>query len=97
MEARLFEEFKRWAVQLSEYDGDDDWYWYLLLQHTGGATRLLDWSDGALMALHFAVRNPEDDDKKADAFVYVLESYRLVAERLEPLDRDTEGALTLVY
>ena len=45
------------------------------MQHHNGPTRLLDWSDGALMALHFAVRNKADDS--SDARVYVLEPYRL--------------------
>jgi hypothetical protein len=39
---------------------------------------LLDWSDGALIALHFALRNKRDDNK--DARVYVLEAYRLVEQ-----------------
>jgi hypothetical protein len=40
------------------------------------------------MALHFAVRNPQDDEKKTDAFVYVLEPDRL-NQRLKALHADT--------
>jgi FRG domain len=75
IESHLFEEFQRCGEQfLSEALEQKYWNWdsYFLLQHHGGATRLLDWSDGALMALHFAVRNPEADASGRDAFVYVL-------------------------
>jgi hypothetical protein len=40
------------------------------------------------MALHFAVRNPQDDAKKTDAFVYVLEPDRL-NQRLKARHADT--------
>ncbi len=52
------------------------------MQHHGGQTRLLDWSDGSLMALHFALRNKQGDD--ADPVVYVLDSYRLM-DKLDSL------------
>jgi hypothetical protein len=91
IESALYEEFRRCADQFrSETLDRKYWEWdsYFLLQHHGGATRLLDWSDGALMALHFAVRNPQDDEKKTDAFVYVLEPDRL-NQRLKALHADT--------
>jgi len=55
----------------------DDWDWdsYFLMQHHECPTRLLDWSDGALMAMHFALRDKKNDGD--DARVYVLEPYRL--------------------
>jgi hypothetical protein len=76
IENDLYEEFQRNAVEHADTT-DDDWDWdsYFLMQHHEGPTRLLDWSDGALMALHFALRNKRYDDK--DARVYVLEVYRL--------------------
>jgi FRG domain len=81
----LYEEFQRNAVERSnEKTSDEDWDWdsYFLMQHHNGPTRLLDWSDGALMALHFALGNKTDDSY--DARVYVLESYRL-SEQLKQL------------
>ena len=85
IENQLYEDFQRSAVELSEERAEgEDWDWdsYFLMQHHNGPTRLLDWSDGSLMALHFALRH-----KKANsgvACVYVLESYRF-AEKLKSL------------
>ena len=77
IENDLHDEFQRNAlVRSDEKSSEDDWDWdsYFLMQHHNGPTRLLDWSDGALMALHFALRNSKDDHK---ARVFVLEPYRL--------------------
>ncbi|MGD0617750.1 MAG: FRG domain-containing protein [Bryobacteraceae bacterium] len=85
IENELYDEFRRNAIVRSdEKTPEEDWDWdsYFLMQHHEGPTRLLDWSDGALMALHFALRNKKDD--RHDARVYVLESYRL-SEQLKQL------------
>jgi FRG domain-containing protein len=79
LENDLYEEFTRCATQLSDLklDGDDDWDRYFLMQHHGVPTRLLDWSDGALIALHFAVRNKSMPFKHGSV-VYVLDPWWLV-------------------
>src|SRR6516225_4824429 len=95
VESDLYEEFKRCADQLREGTLDSeywDWDSYFLLQHHGGAARLLDWSDGVLMALHFAIRNPLEDEVGKDAYVYVLEPDRLNGKlRNLHKDFDTQG------
>jgi FRG domain len=80
IENDLYDEFRRCATQLSLTDVtiiDDEWSSYFLMQHHGAPTRLLDWTDGALIALHFAVR-----DKKIPAesgsIIYVLDPHWLV-------------------
>lgn len=91
-ESELYEEFRRCADQFRTGILDREyWNWdsYFLLQHHGGATRLLDWSDGALMAIHFATRDSRGGDKD-DAFIYVLEPERL-NERVKALH--TESSL----
>jgi hypothetical protein len=79
IENDLRDEFQRNAVELSDTkSSDEDWNWdsYFLMQHHGAPTRLLDWSDGSLMALHFALRDNANDSH--DARVYVLQPYRLM-------------------
>ncbi len=75
IEDDLFETFQRCCPQLTDTLVSDDFDGYLLMQHHGGPTRLLDWSDGSLMALHFALRNKRDD--QSDCLVYVLDPSRL--------------------
>jgi len=89
-ENQLFEEFKRCGVQYSNFDPDDDWNWYFVTQHHGGPTRLLDWSDGSLMAAHFAMRSKTRPEQlKAGAIVYVLDPHWLI-EHLDSLPEAKE-------
>jgi hypothetical protein len=77
IENDLHDEFQRNAAE-HQSDSTDDWDWnsYFLMQHHEGPTRLLDWSDGSLIALHFAIRNKGNDSENAR--VFVLEPYRLI-------------------
>jgi hypothetical protein len=80
IENDLYEEFGRCATQLSQPDItsiDDEWESYFLMQHHGAPTRLLDWSDGALIALHFAVRD-KPMPPKTGSIIYVLDPYWLI-------------------
>lgn len=77
IENDLYEEFGRCATQLSDTSIDDEWESYFLMQHHGTPTRLLDWSDGALIALHFAVRD-KPMPPKSGSIIYVLDPYWLI-------------------
>jgi hypothetical protein len=75
----LYKEFGRCATQLSASDAnaiDDDWDSYFLMQHHGVPTRILDWSDGSLIALHFAI-NKKKRVPESGSLVYVLDPYWL--------------------
>jgi hypothetical protein len=51
------EEFRRRGFLFRESQRElEDGEWYLLMQHYGIPTRLLDWTEGAFIALYFAIR-----------------------------------------
>jgi hypothetical protein len=79
IEDELREEFIKRAPVLCDHipsgsEKSAEWEWYFMMRHFGAATRLLDWSEGALIGLYFAVRNNAGDH---DAAVWVLDPYRL--------------------
>jgi len=52
----------------------NDWEWLALAQHFGMATRLLDWTENALVAAYFATRVSWNG---ADRVLYILDETRL--------------------
>jgi hypothetical protein len=89
IEDDLFKRFLHDSTELSQDDTSDRWGSYFLMQHSLAPTRLLDWSDGALVALHFALRIEHDESK--DRFVYVLDPYWLM-DYIESENGDHEAA-----
>jgi hypothetical protein len=90
LENDLYDEFQRCATQLSDVRSNgDDWEWdsYFLMQHHGVPTRLLDWSDGALIALHFAIKD-KPMSPKTGSIIYVLDPYWLLDELDKHPDRE---------
>jgi hypothetical protein len=73
-EDNVREEFITRAPTLSDVTPGNRWDWYFLMQHHGAPTRLLDWTEGALIALYFAVR---ENPGYHDAAVWVLDPWEL--------------------
>ncbi|MGA7415139.1 MAG: FRG domain-containing protein [Bryobacteraceae bacterium] len=96
-EEELRGEFKRRGLQLFDQlapTGDQEkWGWYFLMQHYRSPTRLLDWTDSALMALHFALKARCEDpsfDQNLDAAVWMLDANSLNQRSFYPSD-ESEG------
>ena len=73
-EDEIREEFCVRAPNLAEYTPTNRWDWYFLMQHYGAPTRLLDWTEGALIGLYFAVK---DNPGYYPSAVWVLDAWDL--------------------
>jgi hypothetical protein len=88
IEDDLFAHFRHNSTELARKESaseaaEDSWEDYFLMQQFSGPTRLLDWSDGALIALHFALREVQEECER-DRKVYVLDPHWLVDHIIDP-------------
>lgn len=64
-------EFKAKAIRFIT-PKDDYFEWLFIMQHHGTPTRLLDWSENAMVAIAFATQYRKDKHKDKDAVVWCL-------------------------
>jgi hypothetical protein len=76
IEGNLKAEFLRNSMMFLNQNRIENNCWnnYFLMQHYGLSTRLLDWTESALVAIYFAVK---DDNKKDDAKIWILDPHKL--------------------
>ncbi len=85
-EARI-EFSRRGHALVSEREPQTDFDWYILMRHNEVPTRLLDWTEGSLAALYFAVRprDPTRPIRKENASVWVLDPQWLNDEAISKI------------
>lgn len=83
---RAFE--RRAPLFMGDRQERDTWDFYFLMQHYRTPTRLLDWTDSAMVALYFAVyaTNPHEDDLPVVWALNPFELNRIAVGRVAVLE-----------
>jgi hypothetical protein len=69
-EPTLIKRFKQNALPLMAARPESEWEWLFVMQHHGLPTRLLDWTESALVALYFAINGSGTDHDDVDGCLW---------------------------
>jgi len=95
-ERKYFYEFRRRSRSIVQNIEDNNyWSWYFLMQHYGGATRLLDWTTDAAVGLYMALDTSHE--KTEPAIVYTLSPTVLVNYAFNDIGKDSMLAPSVLY
>jgi hypothetical protein len=72
-EQEMLAQFRSRSRPLLSHQLGSAWEFLFVMQHYGVPTRLLDWSENALLALYFALSGASAKDFTSDAAVWVLD------------------------
>lgn len=73
LQRQLMNRFRQRSIPHHNRNLNDDWEAFFFMQHYGVPTRLLDWTENSLTALHFALMAARSRRAKHAAAVWVLD------------------------
>ena len=88
-ELSLLHQFKARAARFISAPPSTDIEWLFIMQHHATPTRLLDWSESAIVSLSFATQYHTDKHKGKDASIWCLNPIKLNSNTRFP-DYDSE-------